>query len=242
MNPIEFITSPTTDDLHQIRRWLEEEDAEFGHSFLCNWRIIEESFEDSRFVCARVDNEAVAFFTWSPGPGVVTALIAAVRPDLRKRGIGSNLVQHAFSYLRSKKRVVVIEAECKPTRSESFWRQQGFISYPQAHSMAKLHGIHLYKSLINERKSKLAPVQVAHLELWHKQPFEVSPEDKPDVSISIRLNRAGKFSQKIALPAESDWNARVSVEGNLPREGKVKYLFSHSCRKSGFIVGVPALA
>lgn len=240
MNRMKFIASPALEDLNQTKDWLREEERQEGHSFICNWSIIEKCFEESRFACIRINDKSVAFVTWSSGRNVIDVLIAAVRPNFRRQGIGSELVQLVFSYLAREKHILVLEAECKPVKSESFWRQHGFIDYPPNHPQKQHTGVHLYKSLLNKQRANGIGGGFARLELWHKQPFQVSPGELPDLDIQLQLDQSGAISETVAIPAGSDWMARISL-GNVFREGKVKHVFSPSCRESSFLVGIPEL-
>lgn len=236
-----LLTKPTKADLEEIRAWLLQEKQDIGESFIFNWNIIEEGFTEGRFASAKMHHQTVVFLVWSEPGRTAEILVMAVRPDMRGQGVGTRFVEKVFPYLTDKLDVLVLEAQCAPISSEPFWRKHGFIDYPPNHPTARRSGIHLYRPMIEPLSTNPIQPPFAFLELWHRQPFEVTPDLQADSKFYLALDPSGACSQTVAIPAANDWQVRLTCPGRQVRKEKVKHLFSPACREGGFLVGIPVL-
>ncbi len=239
---LELVLQPTQIELDEVHAWLTKEHADTGESFIFNWTVIEKCFARSSFACLKLRNETVAFLIWSASDRVAEVTVMAVRPDLRGQGIGAHFIELLFPILHSQLGVLVLKLECMPTSSEPFWRSHQFLDFPPNYYPAKDSGIHLFRSLIEPPILAAARNASARLELWHKQPHEVKTSEPADEVIDLPLDGVGRFAQTAAIPANTEWKARLTYPGLPTQEGKVKYLFARSCLESGFIVGIPILS
>ena len=242
MNPsaetLQFVREPTKSDFRQILAWLKNEQEAEGEGFYCNRNIIEDCFEDRRMVCGRLDGLPITFLTWSKGRRAVEILIMATLPGGRGTGLGSAFVRSVLPHLRDELGILVVELECTPPRSESFWRNHNFIDFPPGRKSWR-SGIQLYKSLLGDPSP--VPGPTAELEIWHRPSYEVANGEPADEKALLVLDGVGKINQQVVILAEPDWKARVAILGAVPREGKVKQIFSRSCLEGEFLVGVPVL-
>lgn len=230
-----IIKNPTSRHLEDIKKWLKEEEEEFGNSFICNWEIIEECFSEKRMIITANKDCADAFFIWSDGEKVVQCLIAVVKPALRAQGLGSKFINEVLKILRQDFGVWAVELQCKPLQSESFWRQNSFIDYPAKHPIRNEYGTHLYKNLFQEEKSIESKLQPVLLEIWCREPFGVSDKDEPDFQFTTTLKKESKIFPAIVFPVSNDWTVKIKINGETINKGKVKYVLPHNSRREGFI-------
>lgn len=243
MDTNEFVTTPTCQDLAGIRAWLEEEEAKEGHSFICNWQVIEDSFANSRAFCLRIDDKPVGFITWEDkiSNKAVELLIAAVKPEIRRQGHGGKLARRTLS-LFQQQGIVVVLAECMPPQSEVFWRHHGFVDYPDNYyPEERRRSIKLFRSLADCGRSMSPDSHLVKMQLWHKSVHDVQEFDAANIEIKLEANENG-FVNNLAIPAMPDWKASLTFQDGTKKDGKVKYIFSRSCFEDGFILGVPQLA
>lgn len=114
-------------DLSEILRWLSDEDARgVDGCFHCNRKLIRGAHQDGElYVAAETsENNAVAFIMGGKrGPDIL-----AVREEWRRRGVGRQLAEF---WLREAKQhdLCVLEIECEPRTSITFWQAMGFEPY-----------------------------------------------------------------------------------------------------------------
>lgn len=118
---VHHIRTTTDVDFEYIRGWLIDENKKTGEGFLCNISSIEKTHQDA---------ELAAIFLESYPIGFATLLnsrdnILEIHPDHRNKGYGrllSNWVEKCF-FSRG---MSVIEIECSPETSASFWKKMGY--------------------------------------------------------------------------------------------------------------------
>lgn len=123
------IALATKTDFDEIRDWLFEERRSTSEGFACNIGAIEKFFEKGEMLCAKVEGFPVSFLTWSLNQLVCTLEVAETKPSHRGRGIGRSLVS-AFHKKMVDQFAIVSTLECSPQESEGFWRENGYVNYP----------------------------------------------------------------------------------------------------------------
>ena len=112
------------DDVAYIHEWLiEQEKEEVEGSFLCNWNLTYESFQNGELIVfvESSSNNAVAY-QWGSltSPGILE-----VRADMRGKGIGKRLVEYRINQARENE-ACILRIQCKPASSIPFWKKMGF--------------------------------------------------------------------------------------------------------------------
>lgn len=244
MSTSEFVATPTRQDLTGIKEWLEEERLKEGHSFICNWRVIEELFIDSKAFCLRLNGQPVGFVVWENAVSnkVVELLIAAVKPEIRRQGHGGELARQALSLLRLRG-IRVVQVECMPPQSEGFWRHHGFVDFPEEYYPGqKTRSVRLFRSLADGVQPMSTNSRHVRMQLWHKSIHDAQGLDAASTEIQLEIDKNGDFINELAIPAMPDWKVCLTFPDGTTRIEKVKYVFSRTCFEDGFIVGVPKLA
>jgi len=125
---VKVLAAPTKEHLQEILKWLKEEKQSTGEGFYCNRRVISKAFHEGRFHCLFGSELAVAFIVLDIYGNESEISILEVHPAHRGCGFGTLLVKHSISYLKERG-VNIVDVECTPPQSESFWRGRGFTDY-----------------------------------------------------------------------------------------------------------------
>jgi GNAT superfamily N-acetyltransferase len=227
--------NPSKQHLKQIKAWLVKDKQNKKHSFICNWDIIEDCFNNNRLLCELHNDLPVAFFSWSVDRSVVTDPILVVSANMRKQGIGSKFMNSVELYLRDKEGILAIQLECNPNSNVGFWCKQGFVNFPPEHPIIKTGRIHVYKTLTSASPDGSSFVMPAYVHLWNKD-IDYAPEtESADVNIKVLLNDALLANDPVIAPASGDWKVRISVGTENPIEGEVKHVIPAEYRTLNFI-------
>lgn len=113
----------TKRDLDQILEWLEREFTAGENDFWYNKGLIAEALTRGDFYVIRDGDEAVAFQVGDYG-----ASIANVRKDKQGRGFGTALLDASVARA-DRDGVNVLDVECAPRSSLTFWEKHGFERY-----------------------------------------------------------------------------------------------------------------
>lgn len=118
------VVNATQADLDQILDWLEREYHEDGETgFWSNRNIISEALDRGDLYVIRRDGEAVAYHV-----GHYAADISNVRRACRRKGFGTALLEASIARAY-RDNVNVLDGECSPRDSLSFWQKHGFERY-----------------------------------------------------------------------------------------------------------------
>lgn len=108
---------------------------------------------------------------------------------------------------------------CNPPESETFWKKMGFTPFPQ--NIYGLPELSYYKPLINTTIQSQTFNLKNKLELWDVEPHLASSTN-PKWCWEIKsLNQ--KLDNPIFHPANPNWNIRLTINGEILKEDKVKY-------------------
>ncbi|MCJ2031270.1 GNAT family N-acetyltransferase [Methylobacterium sp. J-043] len=130
----------TARDLAAIEAWLREEREQTGGGFFCNWNIIASLFDRQEMFVVDVAGDPVAFLV-NDG---VAHIIAEVRPDQRGRGYG-RVIAEAMTEQSKARGLSVIEIDCAPETSVSFWAKMGFTVVRSRRGMGG--GVYAYREI-----------------------------------------------------------------------------------------------
>lgn len=127
-------------DLPIIESWLRQYEALEPHStFLCNWETTLESHtEGDLLVYVDPISAHPVGYLWGQ---LIRTGILEVRPDMRGRGIGTAIVQHAL-YLADLTDEPILKVQCEPMSSVGFWTRMGFTILPRD-SSGRVFGYHV---------------------------------------------------------------------------------------------------
>jgi GNAT superfamily N-acetyltransferase len=113
----------TREDCGHVLDWLEREFNEGTNDFWHNRGMLSEALEHDRFYVLRDGDEAVAFQVGEYSPS-----IANVRKDKQGHGYGTALLEASIARALDDD-VNVLDVECSPRTSLSFWQKHGFERY-----------------------------------------------------------------------------------------------------------------
>lgn len=115
----------TRADLDQILEWLEREFTAGENDFWYNKGLIIKAVDEGDFYVIHDGGEAVAFQV-----GQHAADIANVRKDRQGEGFGTALLEAAVARAY-RDGINVLDVECAPATSLTFWQRHGFERYSQ---------------------------------------------------------------------------------------------------------------
>ena len=119
---------PSTQNLAQIGNWIQEEKAAPLNQ-ISNWKAVESSFKRSELIVALINNNPVGFFALLKGGESILIMVAEVRREYRRCGIGRKLLNAVIESVKDEN-VLQLELMCEPRSSEIIWRKLGFDVMP----------------------------------------------------------------------------------------------------------------
>ncbi|WP_370692178.1 GNAT family N-acetyltransferase [Kaistella sp. SH11-4b] len=211
-------TNPTSKQLAEIKSWLVEEKKNFNEGFYCNWNIIENSFNENKLFVLEFDKKIVGFITWTNHQKKYVDIdIMEINRSFRKRGFGRILYKKTEEFFAEHK-YIAIKLFCAPENSESFWKKMEFIKFPyRGYSESELI---YYKPLINAKELSVGKFLANKIELWNVEPYELK-EQEPKWTWEIYNN-----NYPILQPCNPNWNLRLTKNGQIVKEDKIKYFDS----------------
>lgn len=205
--------NPNSIQLEEIKQWLIEENKSSNQGFFCNWNIIQNAFKEKRFCVCEVEGKAIGFISWTGYDFYVEIDIMEIHPTYRNKGIGRTFYNKVEDFFRSKD-CKAIELFCAPVESENFWKKMNFIKFPnRGYSEPELK---YYKPLI-DTNTLIKVDTLNRIELWDVEPYQRN-DHKPRWTWEIKENQ-----KPILQPCNSNWNLRLTINGEKIKEDKVKY-------------------
>ncbi len=228
-----FASNPTPEHLSQIKTWLEDEKEESGHSFICNWGVIESSFgRNELFVATNQDDFAIAFLAWDEHTeSLINLNIAVVHPAYRENGVAKFLIYKSFELFRDNG-CLVAELECQPPTSEPVWRKLNFQDFPQQVQSEESwrswrKSTYLYRPLITAAKVNKRQETNNLIELWDKDPY-LAKHLPSTWSWYISFNEDYELTEPIIFPCDPNWRLRWTQNGETLLDKKVKYFLDYT--------------
>lgn len=231
---MEFIINPNMEQLAEIKDFLIEEDKLFQEGFYCNWSIIEKSFNDNLLFVMLLDGKTIGFLAWTNYNNQYLAIdIMEINHQYRNKGLGQLFYDKAEEYFNSKN-FIAIKLFCSPKSSEIFWKKMGFTKFPErGYSDPELS---YYKSLIQTNVVSDKNNFTEKIELWDLEPYQVIKQPAKWI-----WNTEEK-KYPILMPCNSNWNLRHTQNGQIIKEGKVKYFNRNDSIEVGpFLYITPSL-
>lgn len=215
-NELSINLTPSESDLKVIEEWLSNESKKYKVGFYCNWNIIEKLYTLNRLISLKLTDKTIGFLVYSPDEIYVEIDIFEIQREYRGKGYGKffyKQVAEAFKNQNFK----AVKLFCEPVESEHFWRNLGFIKFPErGYSESALT---FYKPLISYTEPTNEPNDLNKLELWNVEPFQ-----KDRISPCWIWNiENSKLAKPIIHPCNVNWNLRWTKNGEIAREAKVKY-------------------
>ncbi|WP_234111128.1 GNAT family N-acetyltransferase [Chryseobacterium sp. R2A-55] len=223
---MQFLENPNIDHLQKIESWLIEESQKTNEGFYCNWQIIMKCFHDNQLLIYHSNQEPIAFACWdSCGDSYADIDIFEVHPHFRNKGIGKEFYNKIEFFFKSKN-YIAIKLFCSPIESETFWKKMNFIKFPKrGYAEPELT---YYKPLIKVNN----PTQdgsglTDKLELWDLEPYEVTNQT-PRWTWKI-----SETENPVLQPCNPNWKLRLTKNGKIIRDDKVKYFDRESLIELG---------
>ncbi|WP_071146663.1 GNAT family N-acetyltransferase [Bacteroides ihuae] len=232
-NEYKLNTTPLKSELAIVKQWLYDEYLKLNcqSGFYCNWEIIEKGFSQNKVFIYLLKNNPVGFALWCEHEGCVNMQILAVSPSMRHLGIGKAFVEMLCDFFRMNE-TFAIKCYCSPKESVSFWEgKMRFIQYPNIkYSKSELT---FYKPLIHTTPFAAKPNPINKLELWDDEPH-MTNHKAPKWCWNINVNLQ---SNPIIHPCNSNWNLRLTRNGEIVKDDKIKYFTNRikSIEKDDFL-------
>ena len=220
MQPV-AVRRATSTDLLEIKRWLDEEGKGSSLGFHNNWNLIEAAHSKRRATVLTLHDYPIGFYT----DGTFAPDIFEIHPAHRHEGLGTKLARHMLRAWR--RRASVLEIECAPTESLTFWQRFGFVEYDKY-----ARGTHAY--LILERSHRLGMGPRSKFSVQFYKPnrdwdrtanafriYEGEAELRSDGSFLLP-QRAICFHPEHSDGSRANCVMRVEIDGDLIFEDKVK--------------------
>lgn len=215
----------TEGELLEIKIWLGNEAAN-NSGFYHNWNIIEKAKLDNQLFIIKDQSCVIGFLVWSNREIYAEIDIFEIIPSHRKKGIGEYFFNEVCKYWNENNFCVLL-LFCEPKESEKFWKKMNFIKFPD--TIQSLHKLTYYKPLIQINNSNTEIDMYNKLELWDVEPHLVN-----DTNPQWYWNISVENFLPILAPCESDWNIRLTKNGKVVDENKVKR-FSRNIGHSPFL-------
>lgn len=214
---------PEKQDIEKILIWLKDEKDQNGASFYSNKNFIEQKFKEGNSIVFKQGKKNIGLAIWRKVDEIrVDIDIFVICPVYRNQGFGRFYYNEILKLFRSKG-VKTIELFCSPPTSEPFWKKMGFIKLPECgHTENELT---YYMILVNTASIENISM-MDKIELWDVEPCEAE-EKKPKWTWYIEIKN-GVLSYPIIQPCNCNWNLRWNRDGQVIREGKVKYFTSEN--------------
>lgn len=237
----EITFSPTDMQFADVERWLASESKEMDSGFYCNWNVIQSSFHKNELAIALWDGLTVGFATWTISTDKTARIeIEEIKPSHRGRGIGKRLTHDLLDHLATKG-IFVVDLECAPSESEQFWKNVGFLEFPDPPEKYK-YGFtsnkRLYTIIVdNLRESNTVGDSDEMIELWNDESYRIKPGMLPTYVWQLEfVGTTRNLPKPIIHPAGKDWHIRWMRHGETIFEGKVKRLTSDGVNFDSFVI------
>ncbi len=214
--------TPTQQHLDEIEKWLIEEQSATGDGFYCNWTIIKSFFKKNNFAVISSNNLPIGFACWrhtSTLSGQIN--IFEIKPDFRKQGAGTYFTDKLLDFLIAQN-IYVVDLQCVPPESESFWRKFDFIDVPSNIRFWDFRTQHLFRRLISHKQPTENYEGENYIEIWDAEPYATKNKESK-WKWEIEINAENKtLKLPIIHPCEKDWRIRLIQKGKAVIDDKIK--------------------
>ena len=231
---IQINLNPSESNFLELEKWLIDEYNKFHEGFYCNWNMIEKSYEDNEIITFSLDNKIIGFADWSLDDKTIHINIMEIHPDYRKMGLGKKFFEK-LELEFTKQGYIAFVLFCEPRESEYFWRKMGFIKFPvRGWSESDLT---FYKPLIKVLETTQNADNSNKFELWNVEPHEIN-RVPPKWTWNIDNNELDK---PIIQPCNCNWFVRWTMNGEIKKEGKIKYFSKDYSIENGPFIFIETL-
>jgi len=231
----EVTINPSENHLNNIEEWLIEEYNRFNKGFYCNWNIITNAFTEKRLSVITENDIAIGFVVYRISDLTAEIDIAEIKPAERKKGIAKELINSTLDYFKTNG-TLVTQLFCSPENSESFWKNMGFLNFPEFPHNSQ---IKMFKPLI--QTLKLIDLSESEnddeiIELWNEEPYRAE-RIEPKWKWKLNFKKDGfTLDKPIIFPAHYDWQICWRKGNLITEKDKVKYFKSEEILNSNFII------
>ena len=212
--------APTLQDIKEILVWLKEErdrDAR-GRGFYNNKNIIMDSFRLGNAIVFKHENKSIGLIVWNESDDILVNIdIFVIHPSYRGKGFGELFYHDVCNYF-VEKGFKAVKLFCEPKTSEKFWVKMGLL---KLHDCGYTEHELTYYGVLIDVASTIYLDNAEKIELWDVEPYEAM-EAEPRWTWYIE-NDEGKLLYPILHPCNCNWNLRWSRNGEVLKEGKIKY-------------------
>ena len=210
-------TRPSNEDIDEIMIWLKRECEITGEGFYNNRGKIYDALQTNEVIVLKMEGINIGLVVCRGEDILVNIDIFVIDNKYRQHGYGSVLF-NAISEFYIDEGFKVLKLFCEPKSSESFWKRMGFEKMPDCNYSQ--HELTYFKTIVDTASS----AQVTGLdviELWDVEPrLAVGNSSKWKWYVEIEN---GKLVNPIIQPCNCDWKLRLSRDGKVINEGKIKY-------------------
>ncbi|KAF0215359.1 MAG: hypothetical protein FD174_4156 [Geobacteraceae bacterium] len=236
---LKFIAAPRFGRLEQITSWLREENEDSGCGFYCNITTINKAFADKELVCVTSKNKAIGFAVFTRHRYTARIDIAEICPSHCESGVGRFLVENCIEMF-AKRNIQVVDLECAPRSSESFWHNMGFYRVPEEalKSYSQYNKpIRMFRPTCQIQNQKsLHEKSDNSIELFDCRTWECEGR-KPRWSWPIfTLKGTEVLDKPIIHPAHRDWCVRWKKEDKIIKTSEVKHFCNDSSKWGEFLI------
>ena len=212
--------APTLQDIKEILVWLKEEKDRdvLGHGFFNNNNIIMDSFRLGNAIVFKHENKSIGLIVWNESDDILVNIdIFVIHPSYREKGFGKIFYHDVCNYF-VEKGFKAVKLFCKPKTSEEFWVKMGLL---KLHDCGYTEHELTYYGVLIDVASTIHINNAEKIELWDVEPYEAM-ETEPRWTWYIE-NDEGRLLYPILHPCNCNWNLRWSRNGDVLKEGKIKY-------------------
>jgi GNAT superfamily N-acetyltransferase len=218
LNDVRLNIAPTLLDLQKIKEWLIKEQTETNEGFYCNWVMIEKALSNGKLMTLVINDTPIGFIVWSIGEIHIEIDILEIHPKYRKKGFGKIFFELSSNFFKQKE-FIAIKLFCKPIESEEFWKNMGFVKFPQRGYSER--NLTYFKPLISTLSTLEKSDANNRIELWNVE-AHLKNEYPPKWIWNIKLEN-NKLVVPIIQPCNSNWNMKWIKKGKIIKEGRVKH-------------------
>ncbi|WP_417786555.1 GNAT family N-acetyltransferase [Tenacibaculum sp.] len=224
--------TPTKKHLADIKNWLIEEWNRTNSGFYCNWNVIADEFSKNNLSIITDNDYAIGFAVYRIYEFQAIIDITEVKPTERKKGIAKKLINETLEYFKQKG-VLVCELFCSPENSEPFWKRIGFENFPTIPHNSK---INMFKPLVETLKPMDKAQSDTNISLWNCEPYQADREKaKWNWDLNF-VNDSETLTKPIIFPVSSDWQVKLTKNGEKIISDKVKRFPFDLADYGGFMI------
>ena len=234
-----FIAAPRIGRLEQITNWLKEESENNGCGFYCNITVINKAFADKEVVCITFKNKAIGFAVFTRHRCTARIDIAEICPSYRGSGAGKFLVESCLQRF-AKLNIRVVDLECAPRSSESFWCRMGFYRVPdetlQNYSQHN-KPVRMFRPTCQIQNQKhLHDKSENTIELFDCRIWECEGREPRWCWPIFTLSGTEELDKPIIHPAHRDWCVRWKKEDKIMKMDEVKHFCNDSLNWGDYLI------